>query len=49
LYKEDVLKFSEALAETINQLKKELPDFNFEKDSANYAEFDSIDKDITWE
>lgn len=49
LYKEDVLKFSEALAETINQLKKELPDFNFEKDSTNYAEFDSIDKDITWE
>lgn len=49
LYKEDVVKFSDALQAAISRLKEELPDFNFERDSVESPVFEENEKDLNWD
>lgn len=48
LYKEDVAKFYEALTETIEHLKKELPEFDFDN-TRQFVQYEDLDKEITWD
>jgi hypothetical protein len=49
LYKEDVVRFYEALQTTIEKLKEELPDFDFEKGNSEYSLTEETNKDLNWD